>query len=95
MAGYVIGNIDVTNPEAFEEYRKLVPDTIAAYGGKYLVRGGAADVAEGSYNPVRIVVLEFESVDQAKKWYNSPEYIPLREMRMNASNGDLYFVEGL
>jgi uncharacterized protein (DUF1330 family) len=95
MAGYVIGNIDVTNPEAFEEYRKLVPDTIAAYNGKYLVRGGAADVAEGSYNPVRIVVLEFESVDQAKKWYNSPEYIPLREMRMNASNGDLYFVEGL
>ena len=95
MAGYVIGNIDVTNPEAFEEYRKLVPDTIAAYGGKYLVRGGAADVAEGSYDPVRIVVLEFESVDQAKKWYNSPEYIPLREMRMNASNGDLYFVEGL
>jgi uncharacterized protein (DUF1330 family) len=95
MAGYVIGNIDVTNPEAFEEYRKLVPDTIAAYNGKYLVRGGAADVAEGSYSPVRIVVLEFESVDQAKKWYNSPEYIPLREMRMNASNGDLYFVEGL
>ena len=95
MAGYVIGNIDVTNPEAFEEYRKLVPDTIAAYGGKYLVRGGAADVAEGSYNPVRIVVLEFESVNQAKKWYNSPEYIPLREMRMNASNGDLFFVEGL
>ena len=95
MAGYVIGNIDVTNPEAFEEYRNLVPDTIAAYGGKYLVRGGAADVAEGSYDPVRIVVLEFESVDQAKKWYNSPEYIPLREMRMNASNGDLYFVEGL
>ncbi len=95
MAGYVIGNIDVTNPEAFEEYRKLVPDTIAAYGGKYLVRGGDADVAEGSYSPVRIVVLEFESVDQAKKWYNSPEYMPLREMRMNASNGDLYFVEGL
>ena len=95
MAGYVIGNIDVTNPEAFEEYRKLVPDTIAAYGGKYLVRGGGADVAEGSYTPVRIVVLEFESVDQAKKWYNSPEYSPLREMRMNASNGDLYFVEGL
>ena len=95
MAGYVIGNIDVTNPQAFEEYRKLVPNTIAAYGGKYLVRGAADDVAEGSYNPVRIVVLEFESVDQAKKWYNSPEYSPLREMRMNASNGDLYFVEGL
>ena len=95
MAGYVIGNIDVTNPEAFEEYRKLVPDTIAAYNGKYLVRGGTADVAEGSYSPVRIVVLEFESVEQAKKWYNSPEYTPLREMRMNASNGDLFFVEGL
>ena len=95
MAGYVIGNISVTDPEAFAEYGKLVPDTIAQYGGRYLVRGGTAALAEGSYSPVRIVVLEFESVEQARKWYDSPEYVPLREMRMKASTGDLFFVEGL
>ncbi len=95
MAGYMIGNITVTNPEAFAEYGKLVPATVAQYGGKYLVRGGEADVAEGSYSPVRIVVLEFESIEQAKKWYNSPEYVPLRDMRMKASTGDLFFVSGV
>ena len=95
MAGYVIGNINVTDPDGFEEYRKLVPDTIDQYGGKYLVRGGTAAVAEGDYHPVRIVVLEFESVEQARKWYDSPEYVLLREMRMKASTGDLFFVEGL
>ena len=95
MAGYMIGNITITNPEAFAEYGKLVPDTIAQYGGTYLVRGGAPERAEGDYNPVRIVVLQFDSVEKAKEWYNSPEYTPLKEMRKNASTGDLYFVEGV
>ena len=95
MAGYVIGNITITDPDAFAEYGRQVPGTIDAYGGTYLVRGGAPEAVEGDYNPVRIVVLQFESVEQAKKWYNSPEYTPLREIRMNASTGDLFFVEGI
>ena len=95
MAGYMIGNITVTNPEAFAEYGKLVPGTVAAFGGTYLVRGGTPDKIEGDYDPVRIVVLQFDSVDRAREWYNSPEYAPLKEMRMKASRGDLYFVDGV
>ncbi len=95
MAGYMIGNISITNPEAFAEYGKRVPDTVAQYGGTYLVRGGTPEKMEGEYDPVRIVVLQFESVERAKAWYNSTEYAPLKEMRLKASTGDLYFVEGV
>ena len=94
MSGYVIGNINVTDPDAFEEYRGMVPATVAAYGGKYLVRGGVADVVEGDWNPNRLVVLEFESVERAREWYNSPEYTPAKAVRLKASTGDLLFVEG-
>ena len=95
MAGYMIGNITITDPDAFAEYGKRVPDTVAAYGGTYVVRGGTPEKIEGNYEPVRIVVLQFDSVERAKEWYNSPEYAPLKEMRMKASTGDLYFVEGV
>ena len=95
MPGYVIGNINVTDPEAFEQYRGMVPATIAAYGGKYLVRGGVAEVVEGDWNPNRLVILEFESVQRAKEWYNSPEYTPAKAIRLKASSGDLLFVEGI
>lgn len=95
MAGYMIGNITVTNPETFAEYGKLVPETVAAFGGTYVVRGGAPEKVEGDYNPVRIVVLQFDSVARAKQWYDSPEYAPLKEMRLKASTGDIYFVEGV
>ncbi len=95
MAGYMIGNITVTDPETFAEYGRQVPETVAAFGGTYVVRGGAAEKMEGSYDPVRIVVLQFESVEKAKEWYNSEMYAPLKEMRMKASNGDIYFVEGV
>ena len=95
MAGFMIGNITITDPEAFAEYGKRVPDTVAAFGGTYLVRGGVPEKIEGDYDPVRIVVLQFDSVDKAKEWYNSTEYAPLKEMRLKASKGDLYFVDGV
>lgn len=95
MAGYLIVDIEVTDPAAFEEYRKLVPATIAQYGGKYLVRGGAVQTVEGNWQPKRVVILEFPSVERAKQWYNSPEYTPLRAMRMKASKGSVLIVEGL
>jgi uncharacterized protein (DUF1330 family) len=95
MAGYVIANVNVTDPTLFEEYRGMVPGTIEAYGGKYLVRGGAADVAEGTWTSNRLVVIEFDSVDRAKEWYNSPEYSAAKAVRQRASTGDLLFVEGI
>ena len=95
MAAYVIANVDVTDAAAYEEYRKLVPATIDKYGGKYLARGGATEVKEGDWTPARLVILEFPSLDQAKRWYASPEYAPALAIRQRASKSKLIFVEGL
>ena len=72
MAAYVIVDIEITDPAGYEEDKKLAPASIAAYGGKYLVRGGKVEIAEGNWTPNRFVVLEFESVTRAKQWLDSP-----------------------
>ena len=95
MSAYVIVELSVTDPQLFGEYAKGVPATIAAYGGKYLVRGGSVDPMEGGWTPKRVVVLEFPSMDQARKWYHSPEYKPLLEMRLKAANSKLILVAGV
>ena len=95
MAAYVIAEVEVTDPSAYEEYRKLVPATIEKYGGKYLARGGATETKEGSWAPARLVILEFPSMAQARRWYDSPEYTPARAIRQRASNSKLIFAEGL
>ena len=94
MAAYLIGDIEVTDPETYEKYRAGVPATIAAYGGKYLVRGATGEVAEGTWTPNRLVVLEFESMERLKAWYNSPEYADLKKLRQSASNSNIIFAEG-
>ena len=95
MPAYVIGDVEVTNPEAYEEYRPRVPATVEKYGGKYLVRGGATETAEGSWIPNRMVVIEFSSMEQAKEWYNSPEYGGIREIRHRNANSNVIFVDGV
>jgi uncharacterized protein (DUF1330 family) len=95
MAAYVIGEIEITDPQTYQDYAKDVPGTIARYGGKYLVRGGRTEAKEGDWEPRRMVVLEFASLEQARKWYDSPEYAPLRALRQRASRGRLIFVEGV
>jgi len=95
MVAYVIADVEVTDPAAYEAYRKQVPATIEKYGGKYLARGGATEVKEGSWMPARLVILEFPSMDQAKRWYDSPEYAPALALRERASKSKLVFVEGL
>jgi uncharacterized protein (DUF1330 family) len=94
MPGYMIADVNVTDPEGFEEYRKLVAATIEAYGGRYLVRGGATDTVEGDWNPSRLVVVEFDSVEQAKAWYYSEEYAGPKSMRHNSAATNAIFVEG-
>lgn len=95
MAAYVIAEVEVVDPAGYDEYRKGVPATIAAYGGKFLVRGGAVDAREGGWAPQRIVVLEFESVARARAWYESPEYRPLLAVRERAAKSKLIIVDGL
>ena len=94
MSAYVIGEIDVTDPAAYEDYRKQVLAVVTKYGGKFLVRGGKVDSKEGGWAPKRIVVLEFPSMDQAQKWYHSADYAPLIKLRQKASKGKLILVEG-
>ncbi|HSH07543.1 MAG TPA: DUF1330 domain-containing protein [Burkholderiales bacterium] len=95
MAAYLIAEVDVTDAAAYEEYRKRAPATIAQYGGKYLVRGGATESKEGGWTPARLVILEFPSMEQARRWYDSPEYTPVRAFRQRASRSRLIFAEGL
>ena len=95
MAAYIIAEVEVTDPAGFEEYRKQVPATIAKYGGKYVVRGSATETREGDWRPKRLVVLEFPSMDQARRWYDSADYAPLIALRQKAARTKLLLVEGL
>ena len=95
MAAYVVAEVNVIDPALFAEYGKAVPATITAFGGRYLVRGGAVEPKEGGWAPKRVVVLEFPSMDEARRWYDSPEYRPILEMRLKAADSKLIFVEGM
>jgi len=94
MPAYVIAEVDITDPVIYEDYRKLVPATVAKYGGKFLVRGGTTETKEGGWQPKRLVVLEFASMDQARKWYHSPEYAPALALRARAARSKVLLVEG-
>ena len=95
MAAYVIVDIEVTDPAGFDEYRQRVPATLAAHEGRFLVRGGAHEVVEGSWRPRRLVVLEFPSLAQARRWYDSEEYREPKAMRLRTSKANIVFVEGV
>lgn len=95
MLAYVIANVEVLDPEGYEEYRRQVPATIAAYGGRYLARGGATEVLEGTWSPKRCVLLEFPSMAQLRAWWDSPEYRPLRAVRERTTRSSLVVTEGL
>jgi uncharacterized protein (DUF1330 family) len=95
MAGYVIVEIEVTDPVGYEEYKKLAGATVAKYGGKYIVRGGAAETLEGDWQPKRVVILQFENVQRAKEWLHCPEYREPRKMRHRTAKTKMIVVEGL
>jgi len=95
MAAYVIAEVDVQDGALFEEYRKLVPATIAQYGGKYIVRGGATETKEGGWTPKRVIVLEFPTMARAREWYHSAEYAPALAMRLKAAKSRVILVEGV
>jgi uncharacterized protein (DUF1330 family) len=96
MAAYVIVDVDVHEPDADRDYQRQVPDTLAPFGGRFIVRGGKAETLEGHWQPQRVVVLEFPSVDQARAWHASQAYqaiIPIRQR--NATTHFLTLVEGV
>jgi uncharacterized protein (DUF1330 family) len=95
MAAYIYASIAVTDAALYEDYRREVPAVIAAHGGRYLVRGGACELLEGSELPQRQVILEFPDMAALKAFYDSPEYTRLRAIRQRASQGTLMAIQGL
>ena len=95
MPAYVIVDLTVTDLPTMEEYRKRVPATLGAYGGRFLVRGGAHETVEGDWKPNRMVVLEFPSMDHAKRWYRSEEYREPLAMRLRAGRANMIMVDGV
>jgi uncharacterized protein (DUF1330 family) len=94
MRTYVIAEIQITDPVAYDDYRPLAAASIARFGGRFIVRGGKADLLEGEPPPERIVVIEFPDPDTARRWYNSEEYQAALKIRQAASRGRVLLVEG-
>jgi uncharacterized protein (DUF1330 family) len=95
MPAYVIVEVEVTDPAVYDEYKKMVPASLAAYGGKFVVRGGACATLEGSWQPQRVVVLEFPSVARANEWWASNEYRAAKALRQRAAHSKIIVVEGI
>ena len=94
MPAYVIVEIEIHNPIDYEEYKKLTPASIAAYDGKFVVRGAQTESLEGDWNPQRIVVLEFPSVQRAKEWWNSNDYAIAKTIRQRTAKTKMLVVGG-
>ena len=95
MPAYLIADIEVTDPLGYDEYKKRVPAVIAAHGGRYLARGGASEVLEGTWRPKRSAIIEFPNLASMKAFWESPEYQPLREIRERSAKSNLVVIEGL
>ena len=95
MSAYVIVDLEILDPTGFEEYKKLAGATVEKYGGKYIVRGGKTEVLEGDWQPKRIVILQFDSMQRAKEWLECEEYREPRKLRHRTAKTKMLVVEGL
>jgi uncharacterized protein (DUF1330 family) len=95
MPAYVIVEVDIHDPANYERYKALVPPTIAAYGGRYLARGGQVESLEGDWNPRRVVILEFPSVERARAWWAAPEAEQIKALRQSSARTKMIVVEGM
>ncbi|MEK9752107.1 MAG: DUF1330 domain-containing protein [Rhodospirillaceae bacterium] len=95
MAAYIVVQVDVTDPDTYDTYRKQVAPTIEAFGGEFVVRGGSMEVLEGEWPYARCVVLKFKDAETAKAWHSSDAYAPLLKLRQSASKGNMIVVDGV
>jgi len=95
MSAYVISEVDVRDAAGFAAYRTIAAKSIAHYGGRYLVRGGAANAVEGGPPPKTLIVVEFPTMERLREWYASPEYAEALKLRQSALDRRLIFVEGV
>ena len=95
MAAYIIVDVEITDPEEYQTYTQQTRATIEKYGGKFIVRGGQPETLEGDWQPERVVILEFPSVEQARTWYSSPMYTAIIGIRHRAANSRMILVQSV
>ena len=95
MAAYIIVDVDVKDAKAFEPYKQPTAASVAQYGGRFIVRSSEYEVLEGSWRPTRLVVIEFPSVEAAKRWYESPEYQKVLPIRLQHAVSKMLLVNGV
>ena len=94
MPAYVIVQIAIQDPQSYARYRELAPPSIGAYGGRYLLRGGAVTTLEGDWDPGRFVILEFPDRESAQAWWDSPEYAEAKALRQASASTQMILVDG-
>jgi uncharacterized protein (DUF1330 family) len=95
MSAYVVVQVDVKDPVRYEDYKRLVPASLAKYGGRFVVRGGRMETLEGTWSPKRFVMVEFPDVERAKAWWASADYAEAKALRQATSHTEMIVVEGV
>ncbi len=95
MAAYLIFDVEVTDPTLRDEYAKLANESLVPFQSKTLLHGGTVEVLEGDWEPKTLVMLEFESMEQAKQWYRSPAYSKAKDILHRAASTNVILVEGV
>ena len=95
MTGFAIFNIDIKKPEEYKEYVSKVKPIAEKYGGEYIVRGGENEIVEGTWTYPRTVIIKFPTYEKALEWYNSDEYKPVKDIRLQNSEGSNIIVKGI
>jgi uncharacterized protein (DUF1330 family) len=94
MPAYIIVEVEIHDPEMYESYKKLTPDSLLPFGGKFIVRGGQKETLEGDWSPERLVVLEFPDMQKAKDWWSSEKYSAAKAIRYKAAKSKMILLEG-
>lgn len=94
MAAYILVQVDVHDAVRYEDYKRMVPPSLAKFQGKFVVRGGTVTTLEGDWNPKRLVVLEFPTRELAQAWWSSPEYAPAKALRQQTADSMMILVDG-
>jgi len=95
MAAFIIFEVDVKDHQSYAKNRDLIQPTLDPYGGKFLIRGGRVECLEGTWNPERLVIVEFPNVEKAKKWWASDTYSLAKKVRQESTDTNMILVEGV
>ena len=95
MPAYIIVDVKINNPEEYDEYKKLTPASVEAFGGSFIARGGTTETLEGDWNPSRVVVLRFPNADRARQWWSSKEYSIAKLIRQGSADTKMILVDGV